>query len=63
MALEITPSPAASATTEAACQHCHTLFRPADPTDTFCCGGCAFVYHLITDSGLDDYYTLKGQCR
>ena len=61
MALKITASPAASATTEAACQHCHTLFRPADPTDTFCCGGCAFVYHLITDSGLDDYYTLKGR--
>lgn len=54
--------PAAESTVpgEAACQHCHTLFRPTDADDAFCCGGCAFVHHLIQDSGLNDYYTLKG---
>lgn len=47
-------------TDHATCEHCHTLFRPTDPDDRFCCGGCAFVHHLINDSGLGDYYTLKG---
>jgi Cu2+-exporting ATPase len=65
MALKIpppaAPAIAAPAPAEAACQHCHTLFRPAGPDDTFCCGGCAFVYDLITGSGLKDYYSLKGR--
>ena len=54
------PSAESTVPGEAACQHCHTLFRPTDADDAFCCGGCAFVHHLIQDSGLNDYYTLKG---
>jgi Cu2+-exporting ATPase len=42
------------------CQHCSTLFEPDDPEDRFCCGGCAFVFNLINDNGLAQYYTLKG---
>ena len=59
MALKV--SAPAAPTGEVACQHCLTLFHPAGAADTFCCGGCAFVHHLINDSGLGDYYTLKGQ--
>jgi len=42
------------------CKHCSTHFEPLEPEDEFCCGGCAFVFNLINDSGLDQYYTLKG---
>jgi Cu2+-exporting ATPase len=42
------------------CKHCSTLFDPLEPEDEFCCGGCAFVYNLIHETGLDQYYTLKG---
>jgi len=42
------------------CKHCSTLFEPLEPGDEFCCGGCAFVFNLINESGLDQYYTLKG---
>lgn len=56
MALNLT-APAGHAT----CGHCHTLFKPAGPEDRFCCGGCSFVHDLINESGLGDYYTLKGR--
>lgn len=42
------------------CKHCSTLFEPQEPGEEFCCGGCAFVHNLIHESGLDQYYTLKG---
>ena len=47
-------------TTASHCKHCATAFDPVEPGDEFCCGGCAFVHHLIHESGLDQYYTLKG---
>lgn len=42
------------------CRHCHTLFDPGNADEEFCCGGCAFVYRLIHDSGFEDFYALKG---
>ena len=43
------------------CKHCSTAFDPLEPDDEFCCGGCAFVHDLIHNSGLDQFYTLKGE--
>lgn len=54
------PEAAVSASSGTTCRHCHTLFQPRDSEDHFCCGGCAFVHHLINDSGFSDYYALKG---
>ncbi len=60
MALNIVPASQQAPAGEITCRHCHTLFHPRDAEDAFCCGGCAFVHHLINDSGLGDFYTLKG---
>lgn len=66
MTLEIPAVPAASAgvphprNRPIPCLHCQTLFTPEDSSGTFCCGGCAFVHHLIHETGLDDYYQLRG---
>ncbi len=43
------------------CKHCSTAFEPQEPGEEFCCGGCAFVHDLIHNSGLDQFYTLKGE--
>ena len=48
------------ASTDHACRHCGTHFEPQEPSDEFCCGGCAFVHQLIHDQGFDQYYNLKG---
>jgi len=43
-----------------ACLHCGTTFKapPGDDRE-FCCNGCAYVYRLIHDEGLDRYYDLR----
>ena len=38
------------------CRHCGL---PANGGDEFCCSGCAFVYCLIHEQGLQRYYDLK----
>jgi Cu2+-exporting ATPase len=47
-------------TTEHACDHCGTPFRPATPSEKFCCAGCGFVHDLIASEGLEKFYALKG---
>lgn len=37
------------------CRHCGT----AAPDGEFCCAGCAYVYQLIHQEGLDDFYEIK----
>lgn len=46
--------------TAKACQHCSAEFVPTEAGEAFCCGGCAFVHHLIREEGFGQYYTLKG---
>ncbi len=41
------------------CLHCATAM-PATDDDPFCCRGCAEVYRLLHDEGLDRYYDLGG---
>lgn len=41
------------------CRHCHTSFSPRRSEEEFCCHGCEYVYRLINDSGLDQFYQLK----
>ncbi len=43
----------------ALCPHCSTEFTPTAEDETFCCKGCEFVYQLIHDEGLDQFYQLK----
>ncbi|MDX2109594.1 MAG: heavy metal translocating P-type ATPase metal-binding domain-containing protein [Verrucomicrobiota bacterium] len=43
-----------------ACQHCGTIFEAGAATETFCCAGCAHVYALISNQGLDKFYQLRG---
>jgi P-type Cu2+ transporter len=41
------------------CLHCGSLIPPARHDD-FCCGGCHYVYQLLHDEGLDNFYDLRG---
>lgn len=41
------------------CRHCNTAFSPRKAEEEFCCHGCEYVYRLINDSGLDQFYDLK----
>lgn len=39
-----------------ACEHCGTPFVTTAREGRFCCSGCRFVYHLLHERGLDDFY-------
>jgi len=42
------------------CLHCGTALTDAAMRETgFCCAGCAYVYRLIHENGLDAYYRIK----
>jgi len=42
------------------CHHCGAALVDAAMRETgFCCAGCAYVYRLIHESGLDAYYRIK----
>lgn len=45
---------------ESVCLHCRTTL-PARSEDGFCCRGCRSVYTLLQSSGLERYYTLRGE--
>jgi len=38
------------------CKHCGTPYRSGEGEDGFCCSGCAHVYALIRDEGLEGFY-------
>ncbi len=40
------------------CRHCGAPMPQAE-TGAFCCGGCAYVYRLIHDEGLQGFYEIK----
>ena len=43
-----------------ACRHCGSpLPTEATRAAGFCCGGCAYVFRVVTEGGLDRYYSLK----
>jgi Cu2+-exporting ATPase len=44
-------------TTRSTCQHCGA----PSPQGEFCCAGCAYVYRLVHDEGLDAYYRIKDE--
>ena len=37
------------------CKHCGA----PSPAGEFCCAGCAYVFRLVHDEGLDAYYRIK----
>lgn len=39
------------------CRHCGA----PSPAGDFCCAGCAYVYRMIHDAGLDAYYRIKDE--
>jgi len=41
------------------CRHCGSPV-PANRADGFCCSGCAYVFDLLHEQGLDQFYDLKG---
>ncbi|MEQ1748573.1 MAG: heavy metal translocating P-type ATPase metal-binding domain-containing protein [Prosthecobacter sp.] len=41
------------------CKHCGSPV-PANREDEFCCAGCAYVFDLLHQQGLDHFYDLKG---
>lgn len=41
------------------CRHCGSPV-PAGRTDGFCCAGCAFVFQMLHEQGLEHFYELKG---
>lgn len=46
---------AAGRAAKLSCKHCGA----PSPQGEFCCAGCAYVYRLVHDEGLDAYYTIK----
>ena len=42
------------------CKHCGTPV-PANRTDGFCCAGCSYVFELMHEQGLRQFYDLKGE--
>ena len=60
MAEIATASPPKRATGAPACRHCGSpLLTEAARTAGFCCAGCAYVFRLVSEGGLDRYYSLK----
>lgn len=47
------------AAVQRACRHCGTPVPPGR-SDEFCCAGCAYVFTLLHDQGLDHFYDLRG---
>ena len=49
------------------CTHCGLEFDKdvmiEDSENYFCCNGCQGVYHLLSDSGLDSFYSKKGDTK
>lgn len=43
------------------CLHCGTPVPPTMGDPRFCCAGCAFVYDMLHEQGLDKFYELRGQ--
>ncbi len=43
------------------CPHCHQLVPPGGRSAPFCCAGCAAVYELLHDEGLERFYDLAGE--
>lgn len=41
------------------CIHCLTAFTSKNEEEQFCCAGCEYVHHLITESGYDMFYQLR----
>ena len=42
------------------CRHCGTPLLPGAQTESgFCCAGCAYVFRLIQEQGLGNYYDIK----
>jgi Cu2+-exporting ATPase len=42
------------------CKHCGSLYEPGpNRPDGFCCNGCAYVFRLIEEQGLTQFYDLR----
>ena len=48
---------ASSAKAKPTCRHCGA----PSPQGEFCCAGCAYVYRLVHEAGLDAYYKIKDE--
>jgi len=55
----VVPLPAASSSKAAkpVCKHCGV----PSPSGEFCCSGCAYVYRMIHEAGLESYYRIKDE--
>ena len=42
--------------TDLGCLHCH---EPVSEGDAFCCNGCEWVYKILNQNGLSDYYKIR----
>ena len=49
--------PAAKKQATPVCKHCGV----PSPRGEFCCSGCAYVYRMIHEAGLDSYYRIKDE--
>ena len=49
------------------CSHCHLEFSKdvmiVDGSHYFCCNGCQGVFHLLSDEGLDSFYSKTGDVK
>lgn len=43
------------------CKHCQTYFTPTENQKDFCCLGCQYVYGLIKQEGLEQFYSLQDE--
>ncbi len=47
---------ARATTSTLVCRHCSTPFAASERESEFCCSGCRFVFHLLHERGLEDFY-------
>ena len=50
-----------STTNLSVCEHCGLSLGAAEFArgERFCCSGCEFVFSIIQDNGLNQYYTIR----
>ena len=54
------PAPASASRSRPVCRHCGTpLLEGRTQAAGFCCAGCAYVFRLVHEHGLDGYYRIK----
>ena len=60
MGTPVSPAPEPSPRAWTACRHCGSPLAEGRLRESgFCCAGCAYVFRLVHEHGLDGFYRIK----